>query len=156
MTQQTWFWQAFGAATLFVPSVLAIGFFKKNYGYSTDAFLAWYFLATTVVCFVFPLALGKLTVAELAFNRYAAGAMAFGMVFNAAANTLLFRAYAAAPNPGLAEAVVDSKNVLVFLVALLMSTILPKLFATVKFHPMHALGIGLVTVGTVILALKWR
>lgn len=154
VTSGAWFWQALGAAFLFTPSVLAVGFFRKNFGMDTNVFLVWYF-AGTVLSFVTVFwYLGALSLADFAPDRYKLGAAAFGLVFNAAANFLLFKAYASQPN--LAESVVDSKNVLVFVAALAAAYLLPKYFVEVKFHYMHAVGVLGVTAGAIILALKWE
>lgn len=152
--RQAWFWQAFFAAMLFVPSVLAIPFFKKNFHYPSDAFVAWYFLGSTIMLFAMPVLNGSLKLHEMEFGYCALGAMCFGLVFNALANNLLFRAYALAPNPALPEAIVDSKGVMVFLAALTLASIFPSYFDSEKFNWKSALGILLVTAGVMLIALR--
>ncbi len=150
----TWFWQALAAAFLFTPSVLAVGFFKKNFGMDTNIFLFWYFAGTVLSYTTIFWYFGALTFADFVPDTYKLSAAIFGLVFNAAANFLLFKAYAIQPN--LAESVVDSKNVLVFVAALVFAYLAPKYFVDVKFHLMHLVGVLCVTAGVIILALKWR
>ena len=120
----------------------------------TSVFLIWYFMGTLLaLLIVFPM-LGQLHTADLVPDRYKVGAMLFGFVFNAAANALLFKAYDVAPN--LAESVVDSKNVLVFVAASLLAYYLPQYFTAIKFHYMQVVGVACVSAGVIILALKWE
>lgn len=95
------------------------------------------------------------TVVEtMAFSRYAAGAMCFGLIFNALANSLLFHAYSLAPNPAFPEAIVNSKGAAIFLVAILLARFLPSYFDAEAFNWKSLLGILLVTAGVILIAFR--
>ena len=146
-----WLAQASIAALCLVPTWLAIGFFKRNYGVSTDIFLVWYFVGVIVATTVTGVSNGSSFVPQASV----VGAIVLvGLTFGAAANILVFRAVASAPNPGMALAIVQTANVGVFFASIYLGRVLREYFDPSKADCISMLGTLLVIAGVTLIVVR--
>ena len=146
-----WLGQSFLAILFLVPAWLAIGFFDRNFQIRPDVFLVWYFLGAlaTFVCF------GRSPLGAMLPSWRIIGVLfLIGLTAGGIANLLVFRAVAAAPNPGLPIAIANASSVGVFLASAALSRLVPRYFAPVTFDPLALLGVVLSLVGTSLIALR--
>lgn len=146
-----WLGQSMIAMLCLIPAWLAIGFFDKHYQVRPDVFLIWYLLGIAITSALFG---GTPLPAIVSAGRAAWAILLIGLTIGAAANILLFRAVAAAPNPGLPVAIANAASVGVFLVAALLAKSAPASFPAVKADGWSFLGVVLTVIGAAIIAIR--
>lgn len=146
-----WILQSFTALFFLIPAWLAIGFFKRNFEVSSDVFLFWYMLGIIIALACYK----ELSGQTIGLPWKMAGAiLLLGLTIGAAANILIFRAVASAPNPGLALSITNATSIGVFLAAIALSRLAPNYFNSAKFDPWTFLGVILTVVGISIVAIR--
>lgn len=143
-----WLWQSLFAMVLLVPAWLAIGFFDRNFHVRPDVFLVWYFLGSAVY--------GGVSSFELLIPSWGAVVAVFGIgVFiSGPANSAIFQAVIAAPNPGLPVAIGNAASVFVFLAAIGLYQIDKIHFSKVHADMWSFVGVMLVVVGVALIGVR--
>lgn len=147
----TWFAQSVVSVLFLIPAWLAIGFFDRNYQVRADVFLIWYFLGVAATSAFF---VGTPLNAIVPSGRIVGGLLLVGLTVGGVANVLLFRAVAAAPNPGLAVAISNVASAGVFVAAVLLARWVPNYFGAVKADGWAFLGVVLTIVGASLIAMR--
>ena len=147
-----WFAKSVLAMLFFIPAVMAVPFFLKNFQIRPELTMLWWIVGAAIGIYSWLLFSGKHTFgipqpAELFI-------VVLGIVFSAAANILLAQAVSTAPNPGIPIAVVGVNSLVVYLIANPLARVLPRNFTAVEYDPVTIVGIGLIVTGLGIIAAK--
>ena len=145
-----WFVQSAAAMVIFVPIWLAIGFTKRNYDVGPDVFAAWYFLGNACMA----LMIAPRVYEVLVPSAKVVGLLLIAGLIGGIANTLVYRAVAGAPNPGLPVAIASSASVCVYLLAVWCSRRWPAYFDQGELDLKKFIGVMLVVIGVSLVASK--
>ena len=146
-----WVWQSLSAMGLLIPFWIAVQFFGKNFGVSSELFLVFASLGTTAAIGVFVRLAGPVTMPPL---WIIVSMIAIGLIIGGGANLLLMRSVANAPNPGLPLAIMNMLTIGVFLTSMVLARWLPNYFEAAKCDAWSFFGIALTVVGTSIIVLR--
>lgn len=146
-----WLAQALIGMALIVPGWIAIPFFNRNFGIATDIFLAWYLLGGVLGTVIFT----RLPLVSFFPSTGSVSAIILlGILLCGLANLFIFRSVAAAPNPGLAVAIVNAASVIVFFFTAILAKSSPRFFDPVRIDATSLLGTTLTVIGAMLIAFK--
>ena len=145
----SWLTQSFLAVVLLTPAWLAMPFFAKNFCVSGSVFAVWYFLGVSAsVGSVQGSAVFKPSLAVI-------GALvATGIVFGGVANSALFSAVNAAPNPGIPVAISTVSSLTTFIAAVVLFRFMPEYFAPAALDWKSFAGAALIIAGATLISVK--
>jgi hypothetical protein len=145
----SWLLQSFLAVLLLTPAWLAMPFFSKNYGVSGSVFAVWYFLGVSLSIGLFqgPAAL-KPSIGVII------GIVVAGVVFGGVANSALFSAVNAAPNPGIPIAISTVSSLTTFIAAVALFRFMPEYFAPAALDWKSFAGAILIIAGATLISVK--
>ncbi len=150
-----WFTQSILATALLAPCWLAIGFFERNFGIKPNIFVVWYFVGISLSVATY-IAMSDNQASAKLFPSFGVvlAIILVGATIGAAANVLLFTAVAHAPNPSFPSVIANGGGgALVFLLAIVLGTYVPKYFAKSEVNWINALaGIAFIVAGIFFLA----
>lgn len=146
-----WIAQSFTAMLLLVPVWLAIGYFDRNHQIKPEVFLLWYLVGIIVSTALYN---GQSTGRLVGPWKIDLVIVLIGMTAGATANIMIFRAVAAASNPGLPLAVTNTSSVGMFLASVLLARLAPTHFPAVKNDPWSFVGVCLAVLGVSIVAIR--
>lgn len=145
----SWLLQSFLAVLLLTPPWLAMPFFSKNFGVSGAVFAVWYFLgAAASIGFVQGSATVKPSVGVIV------GIIAVGFTFGGFANSALFSAVNAAPNPGIPIAISTVSSLTTFVAAVALFRFMPEYFAPASLDWKSFAGAVLIIAGATLISVK--
>lgn len=146
----TWLSQTFLAVVFLTPAWLAMPYFEKTYGVSGTVFGVWYFLGSAVSMAAFGVPWKTLVPTP----GIVGAILLIGLTIGATANALLFTAVAAAPNPGLAVALLNLTGLTTLFGAMALAYFLPAHFAADAITMRTVIGVVLILVGAALIAVK--
>ncbi len=145
----SWLSQSFIAVILLTPPWLAMPFFSKNFGVSGSVFAVWYFLGAAL-----SIGLVQGSVAFKPSVGVIAGIVAIGIVFGGVANSTLFSAVNAAPNPGIPIAISTVSSLTTFIAAVALFRLMPEYFAPAALDWKSFAGAILIIAGATLISAK--
>lgn len=146
-----WLVQALIGMALIVPGWIAIPFFNRNFGIASDIFLTWYLLGGAIGAIAFT----RLPITSFFPSTGIISAIVLlGILLCGLANLFIFRSVAAAPNPGLAVAIVNAASVIVFFFTAVLAKLSPRFFDPVRIDATSLLGTILTVIGATLIAVK--
>lgn len=145
----SWLLQSFLAVILLTPPWLAMPFFSKNFGVSGAVFAVWYFLGSAL-----SIGLVQGSVVIKPSIGVIAGILAIGVMFGGVANSALFSAVNAAPNPGIPIAISTVSSLTTFVAAVALFRFMPEYFAPAALDWKSFAGAVLIIVGATLIAVK--
>jgi hypothetical protein len=147
----SWLAQSALAIVFLTPAWLAMPFFSKNYGVSGSVFAVWYFVGVTISIATFGVQPRSALVPSVSVLL---ALVAVGFVIGGIANNLIFSAVVAAPNPGLPLAVANITTLTTFLLAIVLSRLLPEYFKPVQADLKSLIGATLIIIGAAFIAAR--
>jgi drug/metabolite transporter (DMT)-like permease len=148
----SWLQYSLVAMVALVPLLVSTGVAAKHFGIKADVIPIYYGLGVTIGILFW--ILSKSRGSELIIAKPHLFFVVLGMTCGVAVNICFFKALAIAPNPGLPPAVINGSSALAFFIVVPLAAFAPKIFQQAQISWRHALGLGLVLIGTSLFSFK--
>lgn len=149
-----WVGKSIIATLFFVPILIAMGFFGKNFGIKAEVAIICYYAG--IILGTLCLALPSRLLQTQDFKPWGAltALVLMGALLGAMGNILFFNALTEAPNPSLPAAMINLAPGLVLVFSVMLAQWLPQFFVASKLGWHHICGLTLAVVGIVLMSIQ--